>query len=68
MKSEKEQILLGLKSCGNRAYKELLLKGIPAVVLRGNNICRISSLGMIEVISKVPQSKYKIRQRSYKLK
>ena len=35
MKSEKEQILLGLKSCGNRAYKELLLKGILQLYLEG---------------------------------
>lgn len=65
MEIKKERILFGLKCWGNRAYKELLLKDIPAVVLSGNSICRISFLGMIELISKVSQSKYKIRQRSY---
>lgn len=67
MKSEKEQILFGLKCWGNRAYKELLANDIPVIVLRGNNICRVSPSGGIEVIARVPQSKYRIRQRSIKL-
>lgn len=67
MKSEKEQILLGLKHWGKRAYDELRSNGILAVVLRGNNICRINSFGKIEVIARVSQSKYRIRQRSIKL-
>lgn len=61
MKSEEEQILFGLKLWGKCAYEELRSSGIPAVVLRGNNICRVSSFGGIEVIARVPQSKYRIR-------
>lgn len=67
MESEKERILFVLRCCGNCAYKNLLSKGIPSVVLRGNSICRVSPSGGIEVIARVPQSKYRIRQRSIKL-
>lgn len=67
MQSEKEQILFSLKYWGKSAYNVLLSRGIPVVVLRGNNICRISSFWKIEVIARVPQSKYRIRQRSIKL-
>lgn len=67
MELEKEQILLGLKHWGKRAYEELHSGGIPVVVLRGNNVCRISSVGKMEVIVKVSQSKYRIRQRSIEL-
>ena len=67
MESEKEQILFGLKHWGKRAYEELRSSGIPVVVLRGNNVCCINSVGKAEVITKVSQSKYRIRQRFFEL-
>lgn len=66
MRSEKEQIAIGLKRWGHVAYRKSLSKGVPAVVLKGNKIYRVSS-NASDVVSEVSQAKYKITQRSFDL-
>lgn len=66
--SEQQQIEIGLKRWGHRAYSEALQYRGSVTVLRGNRICRIRKGNKVEVISELPQTKYKITQRSFKLK
>lgn len=65
--TEKKQIQIGLKRMGNRAYLDTLSQGLPVTVLCGNRVCRVDEKG-VSVVSKVPQAKYRVTQRSFKLK
>lgn len=67
-KDEKDVILKGLRKYGRRAYDTTLANGIPVTVLRGNNICRIEPNGDIDIVSRVTQTKYKVSQKTFKLK
>lgn len=64
--SEKERIAVGIKRWGHAAYRKSLSRGVPTVVLKGNKIYRVSS-DASDVVSEIPQSKYKITQRSFDL-
>lgn len=64
---EKEKIEFGLKQWGHRAYTDALSKGVAVSVLRGNRVYQIQD-GNAEVIETIPQTKYKISQRTFKLK
>lgn len=66
MRSEKEQIAVGLKRWGHVAYRKSLSKGVPTVVLKGNKIYRVSS-DASDIVSEVSQAKYKITQRFFDL-
>lgn len=64
---EKEKIEFGLKRWGRRAYTDALSKGVAVSVLRGNRVYQIQD-GNAEVIETIPQTKYRISQRTFKLK
>lgn len=65
--TEMERIEMGLKQWGGRAYADTLSKGLTATVLRGNKICRVHE-GGISVMKEIPQAKFKVTQRTFKLK
>lgn len=65
--SEKDKIAKGLKRWGNHAYTQTQTSGNAATVLRGNKICQVLNK-QVRVVSEVPQSRYKIVQRSFKIK
>lgn len=67
LRTEKEQIASGLKRWGQDAYRKALLDGHSTVVLKGNKVYRVTSSGATDVVAEVPQSKYKITQRSFDL-
>ena len=64
---EKQQIEVGLKRWGRNAYLCTLSDVGSVGVLRGNNICQIQK-GNVDVLAKIPQTRYKVTQRSFKLK
>ena len=65
---EKDVILKGLRKYGRNAYNNTLAKGISVTVLRGNNICRIEPNGDVDIVGRVSQSKFKVSQKTYRLK
>ena len=65
--SEKQQIETGLKRWGRKAYAHALSNNGSVGVLRGNSICKVQA-GSVDVVAKIPQTRYKITQRSFKLK
>lgn len=67
-KNEEDLILKGLRKYGRKAYNETLANGVPVTVLRGNKICRIEPNGNTIVVAKVSQTKYKVPQKTFKLK
>ena len=66
--SEKEEqiIISGLKQYGRRAYQETKSKGLPITRLKGNRILEINS-DSTSIVGEVPQTKFKITQRSFNL-
>lgn len=66
-KSEEQRIQDGLKRWGKDAYRNTLSNGEVATVLRGNKIYRVSDNGA-NLLMEVKQSKYKVSQRTFKLK
>lgn len=67
-KNEKEVILDGLRKYGRKAYNETLANGVPVTVLRGNKICRIEPNGNTSIVASVSQTKFKVSQKTFKLK
>lgn len=65
--SEKQQIEAGLKRWGRVAYTHALSSQGPVGVLRGNRICQVNKEG-IKVVAQIPQTRYKVTQRSFKIK
>jgi len=66
-KNEKDVILDGLRKYGRKAYDETLANGVPVTVLRGNKICRIEPNGNTSIVANVPQTKFKVSQKIFKL-
>ncbi|HEY3370676.1 MAG TPA: hypothetical protein VGK10_07505 [Prolixibacteraceae bacterium] len=67
-KTEREVIVDGLRKYGRKAYDETLANGIPVTVLRGNKICRIEPNGNTTIVAKVSQTKFKVSQKTFRLK
>lgn len=68
IKDEKDIIIEGLRKYGRKAYNVALANGVPVTILRGNKICRIDPNGSILVLGSVKQSKFKVSQKTFKLK
>ena len=67
-KSEKDIILEGIRKFGSNAYNATLANGVPATVLRGENICKIEPNGSVSIVGKMDKSKVKISQKTFRLK
>ena len=67
-KAEQDIIIDGLRKYGSRAFKATLANGIPATILKGNNICRIEPNGKVSVVAKIERSMVKIAHKTFKLK
>lgn len=63
---EKQIIISGLKQYGKRAYQETKSKGLPITRLMGNRILEINS-DSTSIVSEIPQTKFKITQRTFNL-
>jgi len=67
-KSEKDILLEGIRKFGSNGYNATLANGVPATVLRGENICRIEPNGAVSIVGKMNKSIVKSSQKTFRLK
>ena len=58
----------GLRKYGRKAYDETLANSVPVTVVRGNKICRIEPNGNTSILAIVSQTKFKVSQKTFRLK
>jgi len=66
-RAEQDIIIEGLRKYGSSAYDTTLANGIPATVLRGNNICRIEPNGKVSIIAKIMKTTTKVSNKTFKI-
>ena len=67
-KQETKNIIKGLSQYGKRAYNNALKEDGYAIVLKGNNICRINADGTTNILKDIGKTKVKISQRNFSIK